>query len=560
MNLLVHLSVLSFIVYVFLGLYAFLLEPKQKLNQLFLLLCLSFALWALSYSFVLCAWSTSVYLFWSKLSVLGWGAFSSIILHISLTLTNSRLLQKPGFLPLIYLPGFAVIFYELFLYGSTASNWYSVLDKLYFYFNALYYVSFCIISLYLIKRWGDNQNSKRERLQAAWIVGSGTLTLLLGFLVQTFLPMLGIHAIPLISHILIIILAFGLWVSISRYRLLKVTSMLASEEIISLIKDLLVLTDSKGNITQVNKRFQEVLGYYNTDLLGKHISSITDYTTNEIASTRDESLALQYMLDCESTGEDSGFEIECISSSGEAVPLSFTVSAMKDRLDEVIGYVFIAQDIRQTKQLRNEIMQRKKVEQELLFTSLHDSLTGLLNRTSFELDLVKYFNYSNLGLLVIDIDGLKLVNDTLGHLKGDELIKQAADLLSDTLSKDCSIYRIGGDEFAVIMQYVNPCDVEVICHSIKSAAEIHNYSTSKLALYFSVGFSYRTDARKSIYELFSEADSMMYSDKLTASNNQNFSLINNILSLLDNPSYVTSDNKKRIIALVQRANQVLEID
>ncbi len=103
--------------------------------------------------------------------------------------------------------------------------------------------------------------------------------------------------------------------------------------------------------------------------------------------------------------------------------------------------------------LSRDITERKKLENKLRYLSYTDSLTGLYNRSSFDEKLNKYNQekYLPLGIIMGDVNGLKLVNDTLGHLEGDKLIKSISNVLRDVCSNRGSVFRWGGDEFMILL-------------------------------------------------------------------------------------------------------------
>lgn len=104
-----------------------------------------------------------------------------------------------------------------------------------------------------------------------------------------------------------------------------------------------------------------------------------------------------------------------------------------------------------------DITDRRQKEQELSYQASHDSLTGLLNRSEFEKRLANSLKSKDAqsaqhAMLFLDIDQFKVVNDTCGHNAGDELLRQVSDVLSSAIHQDDTLARIGGDEFAILMQ------------------------------------------------------------------------------------------------------------
>lgn len=147
--------------------------------------------------------------------------------------------------------------------------------------------------------------------------------------------------------------------------------------------------------------------------------------------------------------------------------------------------------------------------------TIHDNLTGLLNRRAFDnaIELLEAeVTTDNLIFVVLDVNGLKKINDTTGHEAGDELIKGAAECIQHSFSKSGTCYRIGGDEFSVIIQKAGT-DLDSIIKDFKQAQEKwHGKKVKKLTVSFGIAKSsdYPT---LSVKRLLHIADKEMYYNK-----------------------------------------------
>lgn len=157
---------------------------------------------------------------------------------------------------------------------------------------------------------------------------------------------------------------------------------------------------------------------------------------------------------------------------------------------------------------------------QLAHQATHDMLTGLPNRRAFEEALRSALEASHRAsdqavLCLIDLDGFKFINDTAGHAAGDEALRQVAGLLRRQLRADDQIYRIGGDEFALILRHCNSRDAQRICdHVCEMVAEsafIHEGRHFKLGL--SIGFTAMQAEGLSAAELARRADQACYAVK-----------------------------------------------
>ena len=152
---------------------------------------------------------------------------------------------------------------------------------------------------------------------------------------------------------------------------------------------------------------------------------------------------------------------------------------------------------------------------ELEFKSFHDGLTDLYNRAYF-MDVMTRMDSGRFGpvtLVVCDIDGLKLINDSLGHRTGDELLIAAAHVLMSASRKSDFVSRVGGDEFAIILPHSTPDTGAWIINRIEE--EIQNYKRHEgsLPLNIACGSSCNHDDGRSVEELQREADRAMYAAK-----------------------------------------------
>ncbi len=157
--------------------------------------------------------------------------------------------------------------------------------------------------------------------------------------------------------------------------------------------------------------------------------------------------------------------------------------------------------------------EEKRREEHLIRLSMTDEMTRLYNRRCYEEDLEIYRKKDledDFVLFSIDVNGLKVVNDTKGHSAGDELIKGAADCLAFTVGNRGKVYRTGGDEFMAIL---HTDDAESIrSQIIQKASEWHGMYTDKLTM--SVGYaSHKDNPDLRIDDIEHKADSDMYSEK-----------------------------------------------
>lgn len=178
-----------------------------------------------------------------------------------------------------------------------------------------------------------------------------------------------------------------------------------------------------------------------------------------------------------------------------------------------------------------DITERKLAEEQLIYFSMFDPLTNLYNRAYFEKEMhrLQVESHSPVGLIICDVDNLKLVNDTYGHDCGDRLLIEIGRLLRMSLRKNDVIARIGGDEFAVLLPGSDLEAVECTCERIRSEVTRHNSTSPILPLSVSMGYSIRNSEHIRMDEIFKEADDNMYKEKFIHHHRLSQHLIQSVL-------------------------------
>lgn len=199
--------------------------------------------------------------------------------------------------------------------------------------------------------------------------------------------------------------------------------------------------------------------------------------------------------------------------------------------------------------LVSNIDRQKYLEDELRFLSYHDKLTGLHNRRYFEkslrdFDSPEYFPQT---VMITDINGLKLTNDTFGHQQGDHLLSAAARILKKACRTEDIICRWGGDEFAVLMMNTDEAVAEHIYDVIKR--ESSHEQVGPVVLNMAAGYAARLNLEEPLSVLLKTAEERMYRNKITESESARSSILTTILKTLNDKSIETYEHSKRIARL-----------
>ena len=165
----------------------------------------------------------------------------------------------------------------------------------------------------------------------------------------------------------------------------------------------------------------------------------------------------------------------------------------------------------------SDLTERKLKEQEILYHSYHDQLTGLYNRRYYE-DALKRLNeqeYLPFSIILADVNGLKLTNDAFGHLAGDRLLQTIANAIKSVCRCDDVAARIGGDEFALLLPNTSAYDAEQVAARLREA--IGKSQSGHVVVSLSLGWATKSSLLEQNHHSYMRAEEMMYSNKLTES-------------------------------------------
>jgi diguanylate cyclase (GGDEF)-like protein/PAS domain S-box-containing protein len=259
----------------------------------------------------------------------------------------------------------------------------------------------------------------------------------------------------------------------------------------------IVIEDMTGYVSYVNPGAGKLLGYSLLELEGKHWTEFCPVDQRAIIEAANERR--------EQGGEPERYEVELLRKDGRRVPVLASGSALyKDGKQVGILSVF------------TDITERKRAEDKLRYMSIHDSLTGLYNRGYFEEEMSRLERGRQypLGVVMVDIDDLKAINDSLGHEAGDELLRRSAAVLKKTFRADDVVARIGGDEFAVLLPRADAIVIEQALKRLRAEVEFHNEKSLNGELHLSLGAA-TVEFGDSLSDALKVADSEMYQEKLS---------------------------------------------
>jgi len=200
-----------------------------------------------------------------------------------------------------------------------------------------------------------------------------------------------------------------------------------------------------------------------------------------------------------------------------------------------------------------DISDQKKREEEIIYLNYHDVLTGLYNRRYLEEITSKYDQeeYYPLSVIIGDINGLKLINDTLGHIEGDRIIVTIAEILNKCCRKQDIIARTGGDEFYIFLPNTQYEEAEAIMKEIHKLCEDYSKANKEDVHHISIslGCGTKKTDKDSLMDIMKDAEGNMYRDKLLHNKSLHSSVLSSMKSTLYAKSQETQEHAQRLIDL-----------
>jgi len=208
--------------------------------------------------------------------------------------------------------------------------------------------------------------------------------------------------------------------------------------------------------------------------------------------------------------------------------------------------------------LVRDITEQRKIEESMELLRVTDLVTGIYNRSYFETDIVRIQvdDDCQIGLFICDVDGLKLINDTLGHIQGDNILKLVADILESGVHNPDYVARIGGDEFAIVLFNPTHARMESLNQYYVSQIENHNCQSPHLPL--SVSFGWTIDNNSNIEHIVKTADNNMYRTKMYKNQSVRSSIVKLMMKALEAKDHITEGHADRMGDLLDNIGRKLE--
>ena len=277
------------------------------------------------------------------------------------------------------------------------------------------------------------------------------------------------------------------------------------------MRESVMITSAQGVIVGVNPAFTDVTGYTSKEVVGKNPRILK-------SGRQGPDFYKAMWASLQTTGCWQG-EIWNRRKNGEIYPEWLTITTIRGRRGEVLHFLAVFTDI----------TRRKLSESRLIHLAMYDPLTLLPNRSLFRDRLEQALAQAHrdartVGVMFLDIDYFKDINDSLGHLEGDKLLAVVAGRLRDCMREGDTVARIGGDEFAVILSCVDHNDnvLKIAAKILAEVAKPISLKAGDIFITVSLGIALCPQDGRDAPILLQKADEAMYKAKKLGRNNYQF--------------------------------------
>ncbi len=475
-----------------------------------------------------------------RMAVVSWSSLYVEILFFVLFLTNKKAYYNKWWKNLLIITPGLFNFYLYYFNPVTSADMVRINNGWAFanpvnrgvvwdeYFN-IYYITYMIVSMLLLVNWGRKTQFLREKKQAFIIFFSFISIMILGSITDILLPILGISIIPPMSIILVVGCISGMCYAIIKYKLMNITAENVLLNVFKLMSGGLIILDDKDEIISINKGAQNILECNEADVVNVKIDVFvqfdvtnTEFAREEVMMNTAHNKSVPVLMSCAKLYDEFGSMLGTVLSFQDITYIknmqSELLQAHNQLEDKVAHRTKQLTDLNET--LKTEIETRKMKEAKIEELAFSDQLTGLSNRRYFFIQLARDIHKANrdqksFAVLFMDLDGFKMINDSLGHEVGDLLLIEVANILKKVLRKTDLLSRVGGDEFIVLLHY--PCQKEAIVkvceHIIRNISEPIKLNKNEVHITTSIGVSVYPHDGLDAEILIKNADIAMYKAK-----------------------------------------------
>ncbi|MEG4990009.1 EAL domain-containing protein [Microcoleus sp. BR0-C5] len=306
------------------------------------------------------------------------------------------------------------------------------------------------------------------------------------------------------------------------------------------IGDAVITTDAQGNVRYFNPIAERLTGWRADEVQGVSFSTvflIVDQVTRETVENPINKALLEERI------VTLANNTILISQDGTEYPIADSAAPIRDRQGQIIGAVMVFHDVTESRYLTHK----------LSWEANHDALTGLINRRRFEQHLVDAIascqdSNEQHALCYLDLDQFKVVNDTVGHIAGDDLLRQITALIQQGVRANDMLARLGGDEFGILLSQCSLSEATQIAENLKDL--VHQFRFIWNGKTFIIGVSIGVVAidqtSQDLRELLGAADAACYAAKARGRNCVH-------IYSLDDSELIKQRGERQLISQISRA-------
>ena len=312
------------------------------------------------------------------------------------------------------------------------------------------------------------------------------------------------------------------------------------------VGDGVISTDNRGNIVFLNKVTEHLTGWTQETARGRSIEEVFNIV-NEFTHEKSPNIVGK-VLGSKKIQELANHTI-LISKDGTQRPIEDSAAPIIQEDGQIVGVVLVFRDV----------TQKRERQKEILNLSYHDQLTGLYNRRFYEEEIKRFDMKRNLPMTIVmgDVNGLKLINDSFGHFMGDELLKKVARVIKLGCRQDDIIARLGGDEFVILLPRTDGDQAEQIINHINDLSLKENVGSINISISF--GYETKSNEEEKIKDVLKNAEHNMYKNKLFESPGMRGRAIKVIINTLYEKNKREEQHSRRVSQLCKKTGEALKM-
>jgi len=312
------------------------------------------------------------------------------------------------------------------------------------------------------------------------------------------------------------------------------------------IGDAVITTDKYKKVTLINSVAEGLTGWRAEDALGKDINLVLNLE-NEVTAGKGKNPIDEVFRERKTVELENHTLI--ISQTGEKRAIEDSAAPILGAEGDIQGAVMVFRDV----------TDRKIKQDEIIYLGYHDSLTSLYNRRFIEEKIKQMEETESFPLSVIlgDINGLKMVNDVLGHYEGDRFLIKAAEIIVKACRPSDIVARWGGDEYIILLPNTDEAATEQVCENIRQSCM--EFTETNIGPSLSLGTAIRKNDSEEIAKIIYTAEDAMYTQKMLDTRSYRSAILESFRRTLFEKSHETEEHANRLMQLGKHMGEAMNL-